>query len=371
MPEPVPSTPAGTSLESKTIIVTGGNAGLGFEFARQSLILKASRVIVTTRTHAKGETAVSALSTDPEVQSTNPTANIEFLELDLDDYQSGLRFSQKVKQNVKDLDLLLCNAGTNSFRYETSQSGHERIMQGRQGPKNLAEIEADTTVNCYTHFLIVLELLPLLRATATKRQSPTRLTFVGSYSQDQHTLIETPIAADVSVLDHYDDETLFRGTRRYQNSKLMMNAFVRRLATVVPASEVIVNNVCPGIVATDINRDLPLWAKPYVYVLYKLKARTVLEGGRVIMHAAVVLGTESHGKFVQNGQMDKYEPCVWQRPCDADRSSGAPFVGEPAGQEYIEKLWAEIVADIIKVDPELKVFGVIQSGENISSFQVS
>lgn len=132
MPEPVPPTPEGTSLEGKTILATGGNSGLGFEFARQSLILKASRVIVTTRTRAKGETAVTGLSTDPEVQSTNPTAKIEFFVLDLDDYQSGLQFSQKVKREVGELDILLCNAGMNSFRYETSQSGHEKVMQGRQ-----------------------------------------------------------------------------------------------------------------------------------------------------------------------------------------------------------------------------------------------
>lgn len=161
-------------------------------------------------------------------------------------------------------------------------------------------------MNCYTHFLVVLELLPLLRATAAKRASPTRITFVGSFSQAQHTLVEIPISPDESVLDHYDNEQLFRGTRRYQNSKLVLNAFVQRLASVVPTSEVIVNNVCPGIVATDFTRNLPLWAKPYVYVLYKLKAQSVSEGARVIVHAAVVAGTESHGQFVQNGEMNRY-----------------------------------------------------------------
>jgi hypothetical protein len=34
--------------------------------------------------------------------------------------------------------------------------------------------------------------------------------------------------------------------------------------------------------------------------------RTLNEGGRIIVKAAVVLGNESHGLFVQNGQMDRY-----------------------------------------------------------------
>lgn len=36
--------------------------------------------------------------------------------------------------------------------------------------------------------------------------------------------------------------------------------------------------------------------------------------------------------------------------------SGASFLRQPAGKQFIEKLWAEIVADIGKINPEVKVF---------------
>lgn len=127
---PIPPTPAGTDLSGKTVIVTGGNAGMGYEAARQFLTLRASRVIIAVRSRAKGQEAVSAVRADPEVKAANPEAVVEVFELDLDDHQSGLRFAQKVKQELKELDILLCNGGVNIMKYQKSASGHERVMQG-------------------------------------------------------------------------------------------------------------------------------------------------------------------------------------------------------------------------------------------------
>ena len=126
----IPPTPSGTDLSNKTVIVTGGNAGMGYEAARQLLVLHASRVIVAVRSAVKGEEAVASLKLDPEVKKHNPTATIEAFVLDLDDYKSGLSFAQKVKQEVNELDILLCNGGVNIMKYQKSVAGHERVMQG-------------------------------------------------------------------------------------------------------------------------------------------------------------------------------------------------------------------------------------------------
>lgn len=34
-------------------------------------------------------------------------------------------------------------------------------------------------------------------------------------------------------------------------------------------------------------------------------------------------------------------------------TSGAPFLDEAAGKEFTEKLWAETVAEVTKLDPSL------------------
>jgi short-subunit dehydrogenase involved in D-alanine esterification of teichoic acids len=65
------------------------------------------------------------------VKAANPSAKVEAFLLDLEDYQSGFRFAQRVKKEVPELHVLLCNAGMNILRYETSKSGHEKVMQGK------------------------------------------------------------------------------------------------------------------------------------------------------------------------------------------------------------------------------------------------
>jgi NAD(P)-dependent dehydrogenase (short-subunit alcohol dehydrogenase family) len=124
------SIPPGTSLAGRTVLVTGGNSGLGLEFAPQVLVLNASRIIITVRSQAKGDTAIATLRADPAVRATNPDAKLEYFVLDLDNYESGLEFVRKVFADVSVLDILICNAGTNFLNYETSKSGHERLMQG-------------------------------------------------------------------------------------------------------------------------------------------------------------------------------------------------------------------------------------------------
>ncbi|PYI08381.1 putative carbonyl reductase [Aspergillus sclerotiicarbonarius CBS 121057] len=321
----IPPTPQGTTFDGKTCLVTGANTGIGFETARQMLTLKASRVIITARDKSKGQAAVEALRQDPDVIEVNPSARIETFHLDLDDYQSGLAFCDQVKGEVSDLDVLLCNGGMNIMNYQKSKNGHEQVMQ----------------VNCYTHFLIILELLPLLQATAAKRKSPSRVTFVGSGTQYHHTLNKVPLGASENVMNHYDDPNIYHGLQRYSDSKLVVNAFIRGLARVVPDSEVIVNNFCPGRVeTTGFDRAIPQWLKMIMYVYRWTSSRPLKHAGWTAIYATAVTGRESHGKFMQSNKIDP----------------GPPFLNEPAGDEFIERLWEDFVADVAPLDPKLKGF---------------
>jgi retinol dehydrogenase-14 len=158
-------------------------------------------------------------------------------------------------------------------------------------------------VNCYTHFLICLELLPLLRSTAALRGSPTRLIFVGSGTQNTTTLMKKPVSASSTVIDHFDDEKNFDKMNRYADSKLVVHAYVRRLATLAP-SEVIVNNLCPGPVQTGLDKNLPLYLKAVIRLVRKFTARDIAEGARTIIYASAVVGAETNGKFLRNNVID-------------------------------------------------------------------
>lgn len=159
-------------------------------------------------------------------------------------------------------------------------------------------------VNCYTHILISLELFSLLRSTAAIRGSPTRITFVGSSTHiGQNTLTKSPIPASSPILGHFDDETKFSKMFRYADTKLAVNAYVRRLATLAP-SEVIVNNLCPGLVQTGLDKNLPLPLRLIMPLVRKTVGRTVQEGARTLIYASAVASEETNGKFLQNNKVD-------------------------------------------------------------------
>ena len=277
-------TPSVTSFKGQTIIVTGGNAGLGLEAARQFLTLHASRVILAVRSLAKGNEAVRLLTADPTVQSANSQAEIKVMELDLDDYKSVVKFATNVKREIDVLHVLLLNGGVNIMNFQVSTSGHERVMQ----------------VNYLSNALLALELLPLLEATATKRGHPTRLTLVGSQTMGMHTLTKNPIAENESIVRRFDDKAKYGNLQRYSDTKLMVCVFTQALAQHISADKVIINNLCPGSVATNFDVNLPIWLKPIMWVYRKMKARTVGEGARTLIYATGFVQAESHGKFIVN-----------------------------------------------------------------------
>lgn len=142
----IPPTPSEANLSGKTVIITGGNAGLGYESAKQFLTLGVDRVILACRSIPKGEEAAASLRADPAVKKSNPDASVEVFELDLDDYQSGLRFSNKVKNEVKELDILLNNGGQVVLGYEKSKSNHEQNMQGKEKKSHDQVLPAGTNL---------------------------------------------------------------------------------------------------------------------------------------------------------------------------------------------------------------------------------
>jgi NAD(P)-dependent dehydrogenase (short-subunit alcohol dehydrogenase family) len=120
-----------------------------------------------------------------------------------------------------------------------------------------------------------------------------------------HTFTSNPLPPSSPLLTHLDNRQTYDGMRRYSDSKLVINAFVRRLATMVKADEVIVNNVCPGMVATGFDKGLPVWIRVPMRFVRMVVARSVVEGGWALVWASVVLGRETHGKFLNHNQVER------------------------------------------------------------------
>ena len=91
-------------LKGKVAIVTGGNAGLGFQSA-MVLAQAGCRVIIGCRSNKKGLLAKERL------QHLVPNADLENLPLDLTDFSSVRQFAYTVLEQYDRLDILLNNAG--------------------------------------------------------------------------------------------------------------------------------------------------------------------------------------------------------------------------------------------------------------------
>lgn len=95
------------SLEGKTIVVTGGNSGLGLESLIQMARHSPSKVYLCARTKEKYDTAMN------HVSKTVPDAGkfVHYLELDLQSFAAVKKSAETFKAENHRLDILMNNAG--------------------------------------------------------------------------------------------------------------------------------------------------------------------------------------------------------------------------------------------------------------------
>jgi len=104
-------------LSGKTIIVTGGNSGMGFE-AVKCLSAKGAETILTCRNTKKGESAKE------QILGEYPNAKINVRKLDLADLKSIHSFVMNFNEKFHKIDVLLNNAGI-MCPYNKTKDGFE------------------------------------------------------------------------------------------------------------------------------------------------------------------------------------------------------------------------------------------------------
>ena len=125
--------------DRKTVIITGGNSGLGFRCARDiALSDRNCHVILACRDAQKAERARAAL-----IEETG-SAHIEAIELDVASLASVRAFAERFSELNRPLDGLVCNAGINGMQAGQTPDGFDIIF----GTNHLG------------HFLLTHLLLP-------------------------------------------------------------------------------------------------------------------------------------------------------------------------------------------------------------------
>jgi NAD(P)-dependent dehydrogenase (short-subunit alcohol dehydrogenase family) len=114
-------------MQGKTILVTGGNSGLGLHAAGQ-LAQKGAKVIITTRDEAKAKNAQA------EIQKLYGQ-HVDYLLLDLGDLDSVRKCAAEFNAKYDRLDVLVNNAGLNVTDRRETKQGFEYVLGVNQvGP---------------------------------------------------------------------------------------------------------------------------------------------------------------------------------------------------------------------------------------------
>lgn len=234
----------------RVVIVTGANAGIGFETAR-ALALRGAQVTLACRSPKKGQAAVDRILADV------PDAAAQLQELDLADLQSVLAFAARFREKNDRLDLLILNAG----------------VMVPPASKTAQGFELQFGVNHLGHFALTGELLSLVQET-----EGSRVVVLSSMAANQ---------GKMSFDDLQFEKRGYSPWSAYGQSKLANQLFARELQRRLQAggSSVVVTTAHPGWTATDLQRTSsfasflnPILAmKPPQGALPTLRAATDLE----------------------------------------------------------------------------------------------
>ena len=125
-------------MQGKTVVVTGGNSGIGLETA-EALAGMGARVIVTARNADKGRAAVAGI-----VERLGGDAPVQLVVFDLADLSSVRRGASEILEQAPRLDVLVNNAGVVlSERHETVDGFEATFATNHLGPFLLTNLLLD------------------------------------------------------------------------------------------------------------------------------------------------------------------------------------------------------------------------------------
>jgi WW domain-containing oxidoreductase len=209
----------GLDLAGRTILLTGCNSGLGLETLRV-LSSRGARVIAAARTEDKARAACQGLGGEPL-----PVA------CELSDPASVRASVEAVKRDGARLDAVICNAGIMALPKLEQAFGYELQF----------------FTNHIGHFILVTGLVDqlaedgrvvMLSSTAHRRAPREGIQF-----------------------DNLSGERGYNGFTAYGQSKLANLLFAKELARRFGESKRTANAVHPGVIATNLGRHLPGFAR--------------------------------------------------------------------------------------------------------------
>lgn len=231
-------------MTGKVCMVTGSNTGIGKASAIELAKLGA-KVFLVCRNQARGSAALN------EVKKLSGSDAVELLTADLSSQASIRAMADEFHLRHDKLHVLINNAGILPTEKKFSPDG----------------IEMTFAVNHLGYFLLTNLLLDTIKASA-----PSRIVNVAS---DAHQFARMDF-------DNLQSEKHFGTWKTYGLSKLCNLMFTYELARRLEGTRVTVNAVHPGLVKTEISRDL----SSLMTLLFNCFGQTLAKGAETLVYLA-------------------------------------------------------------------------------------
>lgn len=203
-------------MKGKTVVITGGNDGIGFATAKE-LALQGANLLLVCRNEQKAQLAVQRLHTE------TGTNNATYVMADLLSFASVRQAAAQIIACTTAIDVLINNAGATFSRFELGEDGYEKTI----------------TTNHLSHFLLTGLLLPHIQ-----RSTYARIINVASHSH-----FGFGVSMDIESFTRNKSYFIMRA---YAQSKLANVMFTLDLARKLQNTHVMVNALHPGTIKTDI-----------------------------------------------------------------------------------------------------------------------
>jgi NAD(P)-dependent dehydrogenase (short-subunit alcohol dehydrogenase family) len=251
---------------TRTVLVTGGNRGIGREVCRELAGL-GWVVLLAARDGRQGERVAADLRRDT-------AGRVEGVPLDVTSPDSIADLVQRLQQDAIRLDALVNNAGVHGER------------RGAEGTRRTLE------TNFFGPLRVSEALLPILNDGATITNVTSGLGALAQLSDLRRRQLADPGLTRERLVALMQEciATAAKGwgTDAYGVSKAALNVLTRILARELAPRRIRVNAACPGWVRTDMGgRHAP---------------RSVEEGAASVLFAATLPADSPSGKVFRNGR---------------------------------------------------------------------
>jgi len=201
-----------------------------------------------------------------DLQQKPSGGSVQGVLCDLNSLAIVKQFAEKFTQEKSPLNVLILNAGVFNYNFDQTVDGLEQVMG----------------VNHIAHAYLTQLLMPTLIANA-----PSRIVVVSSE-------LHAGPPLNYQALDHMSSKENnakkhWGILRSYQQSKLANILFARALASQYKDKQITAYSLHPGVIDTDLTRDIPLASVGKIF----LRKKTPQQGAATTVYCALKPGLEN------------------------------------------------------------------------------